>query len=71
MKRYLFGLGAMLVGAGLMFVLTYGEVSASKNVSGLVSIINNLHTPTSGSVKNCLNHSYFIKPIARSRNIQI
>ena len=36
MKKYLFGLGAMLVGAGLMFVLTYGEVSASKNVSGLV-----------------------------------
>ena len=32
MKKYLFGLGAMLVGAGLMFVLTYGEVSASKNV---------------------------------------
>ena len=28
MKRYLFGLGAMLVGAGLMFVLMHGEVSA-------------------------------------------
>ena len=28
MKGYLFGLGAMLVGAGLMFVLMYGEVSA-------------------------------------------
>ena len=28
MKNYLFGLGAMLVGAGLMLVLTYGEVSA-------------------------------------------
>ena len=28
MKKYLFGLGAMLVGAGLMFVLMYGEVSA-------------------------------------------
>jgi len=30
MKNYLFGLGAMLVGAGLMFALTYGGVSASK-----------------------------------------
>jgi len=28
MKKYLFGLGAMLVGAGLMFVLMYGEVRA-------------------------------------------
>ncbi|SVD04986.1 uncharacterized protein METZ01_LOCUS357840, partial [marine metagenome] len=26
MKSYLFGLGAMLVGAGLMFVLIKGEV---------------------------------------------
>ena len=28
MKKYLFGLGAMLVGAGLMFVLMHGEASA-------------------------------------------
>jgi NAD(P)H-hydrate repair Nnr-like enzyme with NAD(P)H-hydrate dehydratase domain len=28
MKKYLFGLGAMLVGAGLMFVLIYEEVGA-------------------------------------------
>ena len=28
MKKYLFGLGAMLVGAGLMFVLMHGGVSA-------------------------------------------
>jgi len=28
MKKYLFGLGAMLVGAGLMFVLMKGEVKA-------------------------------------------
>jgi len=35
MKKYLFGLGAMLVGAGLMFVLMHGEVSAdiSKDIS--------------------------------------
>ena len=30
MKGYLFGLGAMLVGAGLMFVLMHGEASAGK-----------------------------------------
>jgi hypothetical protein len=30
MKKYLFGLGAMLVGAGLMFVLMHGEVSAER-----------------------------------------
>ena len=29
MKKYLFGLGAMLIGAGLMFVFTHTEVSAS------------------------------------------
>ena len=28
MKKYLFGLGAMLVGAGLMFVFTHAEVRA-------------------------------------------
>ena len=28
MKKYLFGLGTMLVGAGLMFVFTHTEVSA-------------------------------------------
>ena len=28
MKKYMMGLGAMLVGAGLMFVLMHGEVSA-------------------------------------------
>ena len=28
MKKYLFGLGAMFVGVGLMFVLMHGEVSA-------------------------------------------
>ena len=30
MKKYLFGLGAMIVGAGLMFVFTHTEVSAEK-----------------------------------------
>jgi len=30
MKGYLFGLGAMLVGAGLMFVLMHGEVRADR-----------------------------------------
>ena len=30
MKKYLFGLGAMLVGAGLMFVFTHTEVRADE-----------------------------------------
>ena len=30
MKKYLFGLGAMVVGAGLMFVLMHGEVEAQR-----------------------------------------
>ena len=33
MKKYLFGLGAMLVGAGLMFVFTHTEVSAESKSS--------------------------------------
>ena len=32
MKKYLFGLGSMLVGAGLMFVLMHGEVSADSKL---------------------------------------
>ncbi len=36
MKGYLFGLGAMLVGAELMFVLMHGEVSGEE-LSGLTS----------------------------------
>ena len=31
MKKYLFGLGAMLVGAGLMFIFTHAEVSAEED----------------------------------------
>ena len=40
MKKYLFGLGAMLAGAGLMFVLMHGEVKAESDAgrdSNLVS----------------------------------
>ena len=33
MKKYLLGLGAMLVGAGLMFVFTHTEVSAESEAS--------------------------------------
>ena len=33
MKKYLFGLGAMLVGAGLMFVFTHTEVSAESEAN--------------------------------------
>ena len=35
MKKYLFGLGAMLVGAGLMFVLMHGEVEAETSDKAL------------------------------------
>ena len=36
MKKYLFGLGAMIVGAGLMFVLMHGEVSADRVRRGII-----------------------------------
>ena len=36
MKKYLFGLGAMVVGAGLMFVLIHGEVSADSKPESFV-----------------------------------
>jgi hypothetical protein len=32
-KKYLFGLGAMLVGAGLMFIFTHTEVSAESEAN--------------------------------------
>ena len=32
-QKYVFGLGAMLAGAGLMFVLMHGEVSAENDMT--------------------------------------
>jgi hypothetical protein len=40
MKKYLFGLGAMIVGAGLMFVLMHGEASADKMAGRFVCTHN-------------------------------
>ena len=45
MKKYLFGLGAMLVGAGLMFVLMHGEVSADSKPEMFVC--------SGGSIEHC------------------
>ena len=62
MKGYLFGLGAMLVGAGLMFVLMHGEVSAdSKEVpetfvcSQMSTFISpyDKHTTLPAGILNC------------------
>ena len=33
MNKYLFGLGAMLIGAGLMFIFTHTEVSAESGAN--------------------------------------
>ena len=38
MKKYLFGLGAMVVGAGLMFVLMHGEVEAFFAPDGMTKV---------------------------------
>ncbi len=40
MKKYLFGLGTMLVGAGLMFVLMHGEVEAKDKQESYCEKIN-------------------------------
>ena len=51
MKKYLFGLGAMVVGAGLIFVLMHGEVSADHISMGGVKmhceILQSGHLPLS------------------------
>ena len=44
MKKYLFGLGAMLVGAGLMFVVMHGEVSADSDPERFVCSLPPEHT---------------------------
>ncbi len=36
MKKYMMGLGAMLVGAGLMFVLMHGEVEADNGLEPFI-----------------------------------
>ena len=50
MKKYLFGLGAMLVGAGLMFLLFHVEVQAAGVVSGF-----DCSLPTEYQVRNNTN----------------
>ncbi len=53
MKKYLFGLGAMLVGAGLMFIFTHTEVSAESGVDTIgadcTPIIHKTHKYKMGS----------------------
>ena len=52
MKKYLFGLGAMIVGAGLMFVLMHGEVSGEE-LTGL-TISDSPRVETSNFICNDL-----------------
>ena len=56
MKGYLFGLGAMLVGAGLMFVLMHGEVSA--DVQDEDPTCETFQIPTRGSLPG--DHLYHL-----------
>ena len=73
MKGYLFGLGAMIVGAGLMFVLMHGAVSAdgkterfvcSEYVMGENYAISNCETKTldcavTGDSLSCVKKGIF------------
>ena len=45
MKGYLFGLGAMVVGAGLMFVLMHGEVSAESELNKKLKAVSEPKKP--------------------------
>jgi len=60
MKGYLFGLGAMLVGAGLMFVLMHGEASAGKKRKVpehfVCSAESNFHQAEAGAMPVALIH---------------
>jgi len=53
MKKYLFGLGTMLVGAGLMFVLMHGEVEAKQYSYCEMIIPNQKLGPTFVEVRYC------------------
>ena len=55
MKKYLFGLGAMLVGAGLMFVLMHGEVRADDTTKIKCEVFD------SGSGLSSLSHFTYCK----------
>ena len=54
MKKYLFGFGAMLVGAGLMFVFTHTEVSAESEESNPDEFVCSEYTyEYKGQIKHC------------------
>jgi hypothetical protein len=54
MKKYLFGLGTMLVGAGLMFVFTHTEVSAESEASKPEPFVCSEETSLGmGFIKHC------------------
>ena len=53
MKKYLFGLGAMIVGAGLMFVLMHGEVSADSHDYVLDADCNYFKTGKMNRIEYC------------------
>jgi hypothetical protein len=60
----------MAMGQIAMWFTLFNKELERTPVKAIIAV-NNFHTNISGSVKNCLNHSYFRKPIARSRSIQI
>ena len=45
MKKYLLGLGAMVVGAGLMFVMIHGEVSAESELNKKLKAVSEPKKP--------------------------
>ena len=53
MKKYLFGLGTMLVGAGLMFVLMHGEVEAKDKQESYCELIIPTHPRYKVVVQYC------------------
>jgi hypothetical protein len=66
MKKHLFGLGAMLVGAGLMFVLMHGEVMADDPIYDSFPFVVDMEEKQTNEIKSVVDRQGVPEPFVCS-----
>ena len=66
MKKHLFGLGAMLVGAGLMFVLMHGEVMADDPIYDSLPFVVDKEEKQTNAIKSVVDREGVPEPFVCS-----